>query len=167
MPAGSTYDSIYSTTLSSNQNRIDFSSIPQTFTDLVLVIHAKATAANDIEIRLNDDATGSYNRTLMWHTTAGPSISRGTNISFMRLSNYAYADTAEPASHIVHLFNYADTTYFKSVMNLGFSTIGIDHENHLWKSTSAINKISIYCGVAGTNQFTTGSQFSLYGIKAA
>jgi len=167
MPAGSTYDSIYSTTLSSNQNRIDFSSIPQTFTDLVLVIHAKATAANDIELRLNDDAAASYHRTLMWHTTAGPSISRGVNINFMRLSNYAYADTAEPASHIVHFFNYADTLYSKSVMNLGFSTNGIDHENHLWKSTSAINTITQIDIYSGNANFSTNCKFTLYGIKAA
>jgi len=167
MASGPTYESIYSTTLSSNANRIDFSSIPSGYTDLVLVIHAKATVANDIEIRLNDDANSNYSRTLMWSTTASNSISRGSNLGFMRLSNYAYADATEPTSHIVHFFNYSNTSILKSVMNVGYCRIGIDHENHLWRSTAAINKISVYCGVANVNQFTAGSTFSLYGIGAA
>jgi hypothetical protein len=167
MPAANTYESIYSNTLASNANRIDFSSIPSTYTDLVLVILAKSNTANDIELRLNDDSGGNYSRTLMWFTTPSASISRGSNASFMRISNYAYADPIEPTLHIVNLFNYSNTSTLKSVMNVGMSKIGIDQQNHLWRSTTAINKISIYSGVAGSVPFLAGSTFSLYGIKAA
>lgn len=167
MPAGNTYKSIFSETLTSSKNRIDFTSIPQNYTDLVLVVHAKSNVANDIEIRINDDAGANYSRTLMWARAGETSISRGTGISFMRISNYAYADPTHVASHSVHFFSYANTSIFKSAMNLGFSVNGIDHENHIWRSTAAISKLSIYCGVPGTNTFSAGSQFSLYGIEAA
>ena len=45
MAAGNTYTPIATTTLSSSQNDITFSSIPSTYTDLVIVFNGKSTNA--------------------------------------------------------------------------------------------------------------------------
>ena len=67
MPASNTYESISSVTLTSNSTTVTFGSIPQTYTDLVLVIVAKITSGGlDMFIRFNSDTGSNYSYTQLY-----------------------------------------------------------------------------------------------------
>lgn len=71
-----TYESIETTTLGSAAANITFSSIPSTYTDLVVVYTLKAeTASADIYMRFNSDSGSNYSNTILW----GNGTSAGSN----------------------------------------------------------------------------------------
>jgi len=77
MPA--TYDCIATTTLTSTASSVVFSSIPQTYTDLVVVFVGKNTTANVAmtgEFDLNSDGGNNYSAT---HLNLDNTSSRGSN----------------------------------------------------------------------------------------
>jgi len=62
--------------------------------------------------------------------------------------------------------NYSNTTTYKTVVYrqneaANFISAGVS----LWRSTSAINRITL--NATSTNSLQAGTQVSLYGIKAA
>jgi hypothetical protein len=63
--------------------------------------------------------------------------------------------------------NYKNTTNYKTTIGRGSSAANFaDAQVSLWRDTSAINSVTVLLG-AGTSNFSVGSTFTLYGIKAA
>lgn len=164
----STYTPIATTTLSTSASNVTFSSIPSTYTDLVLVantIVASGTGA-EFDLRFNSDSGTNYSNT--WVLGDGGTAQSG------RGSNYTFADCGYLASNsggvntrIVNIQNYANSSTYKTVISRGSSVNGgqvISYVN-LWRSTSAINTVYIYSNAGLT--YAAGSTFTLYGIKAA
>lgn len=172
MAAGNTYESIFTQTLSSAVPSITFSSIPSTYTDLVLVWNAKSSATATVygpTMYFNTDtAKTNYSFTALYGTgssalsffwTTSTSAQHGVIAAPMTTSNFNVG--------IVNINNYSNTTTYKTALSRAgdagdstWATIG------LWQNTAAINSISLYAP-DGTANFTIGSTFSLYGIKAA
>jgi hypothetical protein len=160
MAAGQTYDSIATVTLGSDTNTVTFSSIPSTYTDLILVVYCKnATSAQGTYLRVNSDTGSNYARTVFGGN--GSTTFGGTNASFTYYDAMYMGTTF--ATAIIHFLNYSNTTTFKTF--LGNAAGGeVNATAGLWRSTSAINAISLQ--PSGGN-YSTGSRFSLYGIAAA
>ncbi len=163
MPAGNTYESIATQTLGSAASSLTFSSIPSTYTDLVLVAAtANSSGLNDGRFRINGDTGSNYSRTYLYGSGSAASSGRGSNETYWY--NGGYFGTGQSVV-IVQFMNYSNTTTYKTALTRS-SDAGNNTEalSGLWRSTSAINSIE-YSMAAGN--FIAGSTFSLYGIKAA
>jgi hypothetical protein len=164
---------ISSTTLTSTQANVDFSSIPATYTDLVLKISARGSTSgntsSDLYFRINGLSTSIYSRTSINGNGSAASSDRASNTSaiynldmlpggsvtastFDSVEIYIPSYTAsqnKPVGAFGALENNSTTGYLTG--NAG-----------LISSTATITQITIY---PGSGSFVSGSSFYLYGIK--
>jgi hypothetical protein len=160
-----TYDSIATTTLGSAAADVTFSSIAGTYTDLVLVCSVRTSGVAAINFQVNSDTGSNYSfRYLQGNGTAASSAGF-TNTSSVQGFYTTGAPTATSTfgTYIIHFNNYSNTTTYKTFLSRESGDATTVATVGLWRSTSAINAIKLYPG--GAN-FTSGSTFSLYGIKA-
>lgn len=159
----STYTPINQNTLTSNTAAITFSSIPSTYTDLVLVVNFASTAVGvNNGITLNSDTGSNYSDTDLGGNGTIASSSRLSNTTYIRSG---YVDTtSERSMSVTNFMNYANTNINKSLLLRWDSNSYTYARVGLWRNTSAIT--SITCTAIG-GSFTTGSTFALYGITRA
>lgn len=163
----STYTPITSVTLASAQSSVTFSSIPQTYTDLVVVLSVKGTAAgNDIDVigQFNFDANSNYSWTRIYGDGTSAGSLRLTSQTVLRLGNMAGSGFSF-SPMVLNVQNYSNTTTFKTMLGRPNNPHRIiDGYVNLWRSISAITDFTI---LASTGNFDTGSTFALYGISAS
>lgn len=153
-----TYEPIATTTLGSSAASYTFSSIPSTYTDIILIANAKGTSAESIKMQFNGDTGSNYSFTYVVNTASG----RATNTAF---ALGGYVNTTENIVSIVNIQNYANTTTYKTTVDRrGGASNFVGMDVSLWRSTAAITSI-LLAPEAGS--FAAGSTFTLYGIKAA
>jgi hypothetical protein len=163
-----TYTLIASTTLASATGTVTFSSVPQTYTDLIIVSSRQQASAARLYLRFNNDGTSLYSDT--WLSGEGATVYSGRDTSASAISLggiWNGTTTTTWATNITHIMDYANTTTFKSTYardsndksGTGTAEIIIG----LYRSTSAITTVNV---VGGSN-FSIGSTFKLYGIEAA
>ena len=171
-----TFVKIASVTVGSGgASSISFTSIPSTYTDLVLKVSARTTRNDGITfdglaITFNSSSSGYTNRMVYGDGSAAASLVGST--SFISWG-YATGNTGVTANTFgsldAYIPNYAGSTY-KSVSldsaseNNGTSAIAALSAG-LWSNTAAITSISmIPTSTAGIN-FMQYSTATLYGIK--
>jgi hypothetical protein len=161
MPA--TYEPISTTTLGSAQASFSFTSIPGTYTDLVAVV--VATTSGNLKIRFNSDTSTNYSNTVLYGI--GTTSTSGRNINDSGLAFGTTANTLGNGVNLYHFMNYSNTTTNKTALSRGNDSDGplVRADVGLWRSTSAITSITFYSSNAV--DISTGSVFTLYGIKAA
>lgn len=163
MAAGSTYTPISTQTLGSAVATVTFSSIPGTYTDLILAVNAKCTNAGgqNSYLTLNGDTGLNYSQTSMYGTNPTPGSNHGSSNGY---AGYCIVDTI--GEYLEYTLNgYADTNFHKTVLGRGASSLNyIDARVSTWHSNSAITSIAI--SSSGGN-WAVGSVFTLYGITAA
>jgi hypothetical protein len=167
MAAGNTYTPIATQTLASAAYTVTFSSIPSTYTDLVLVINATTTANTKNPVfRFNSDTGTNYSD--IYITGNGSAASSGRDISVNAIYAGVVGISGGNESTIVcTLQNYANTTTYKTALIRTSSTFSSVYQTvGSWRSTAAINSIDILTLSSGQN-WSIGSVFSLYGIAAA
>ena len=167
MPAGSTYTPIATTTLSSSTSSYTFSSIPSTYTDLVLIVRGKmVSGAYDTALRFNGDTGTNYSRTILTGTGSAASSGRGTSQNVMYIDGNGVKDTTFNSNDIIHIMNYSNSTTYKTAISRSNNAgTGVDANVGLWRNTAAITSITILAMSSGT--WDTGSTFTLYGIASA
>jgi len=167
MAAGNTYEAIATQTLGSSVATVTFSSIPSTYTDLVLVINAFASTGADIWIRCNGDSGSNYSYTALWGDGTSAASGRGSTLSEGLLTDYyGTPSSAQPNISIVQFNNYSNSTTFKTAISrANRANSGTDAVVSMWRNTSAITSLTLRFG--GSQTFSSGSTFSLYGIKSA
>jgi len=162
----STYEKIATNTLSSAQSSITFSSIPSTYTDLVLISNAAVSSgAAQMLCRLNSDTGSNYSFTRLGGDGSTTESSRASSVSYMQITWFGYLTTTINQAGIANFMNYSNSTTNKTVLTRSNNAgNGVGSNVNLWRSTSAINTILLY---PDASTFATGSTFTLYGIKAA
>ncbi len=167
-----TYEPIATQTLSSAAATITFSSIPSTYTDLVLITSLKSSAtptAYSPTLYINGDTDKThYSYTAMYGDgSSGVSFEWTTSTSTQHGAMAIAVSATNFNIGIINIQNYANTTRYKPIItrsgdpaNVTYATVG----QRL--NTEAITSISLY-GADGNKDFTAGSTFTLYGIKAA
>lgn len=165
MPAGNTFEAIATQTLGSAVATVTLSSIPSTYTDLVLVI-TRGGDEGSLRMYFNSDTGNNYSTTILAGTGSAANSTRQSNQNAI-LINGIYGATNTNTNTIVQLQNYSNTTTNKTTISRGnipddetVACVG------LWRSTAAINSISI-TAINGTGLWLVGSTISLYGIAAA
>jgi len=158
-----TYEPIATTTGTGSAGDITFSSIPTTYTDLVLVANIFTTANANEVMRLNGDTGNNYSTTSFYGDGTSALSSRASNNNVMIFQNEVFSASSVSALTVFNIMNYANTTIYKTVINRS-NQANRAAETHvsLWRNTAAITSITI----SGAT-FTTDAKFTLYGIKAA
>ena len=163
MPAGNTYEPIATQTLASATATVTFSSIPSTYTDLVLVVASVSTSgANNCRYYYNsDNSSGLYSRTTLSGNGSTASSSRATGSNY----NFAAYATTTQGVNVINVFNYANTNVFKtSLIRGGVADDSTLTRVNLWRNTNAISSITVD---TDGSTWVAGTVFSLYGIAAA
>lgn len=164
MAAGSTYTPIATTTITSNTSTITFGSIPSTYTDLVLQGSINlATTGGQLRFYFNGTTgTTNYSSTNLRGTGTAAESGRTSNGATVLVS---YSDPNSMNSFALNIFNYANTTTFKTILARNSNTnYATEAAVGLWRQTSAISSITLVCGDAN---FSTGTTLTLYGIASA
>lgn len=161
-------------TLSGSASSITFSSIPATYTDLLVLGSARSTATGPDNIRLrfngaSSDTNHSY-RILLGNGSAASSASANYILVSAITGSNQTSNTF--ASFEVYIPNYAGST------NKSVSATGVQEANSstvaetniyvsagLWSNTAAVTDLSFNC--LGTGTFDISSSFYLYGITKA
>ncbi len=156
-----TYEPIASTTLGTSATSVTLSSIPGTFTDLILIPAATLGSFASFEIRVNGDTGSNYSYTYLYGNGTITGSARADN---MTIINTVIQGTPGPVIGQLHFMSYANTSVFKTILMSGGAASHIATRTvGLWRSTSAITSITI----SSAATMASGSTFSLYGIKAA
>ena len=171
MAAGSTYTPIATTTGTGSSAIFTFSSIPSTYTDLVIILSAIGTS-NDFGIygKMNNDSTSLYSNTELFGSGSTATSNRQSTVTENFYGGWnTGAGTSTTSTVIIQYMNYSNTTTFKTVLsrygvtnNSGAGEVG--SVVGLYRSTSAINRIDIR---AGAGNWATTATATLYGIAAA
>lgn len=166
MAAGSTYTPIATTTLGSAVSSYTFSSIPSTYTDLVLIITGAITTNNNTyRIQFNGDTASNYSYTSLVATSGGAGTSRGSNTAFIPFFLFNGAPNTSISANIVSINNYSNaSTYKTALVRANYGNGEVTSVAGLWRSTSAINSITI---LTSAGNLDTNSQLTIYGIQAA
>lgn len=161
-----TYEPIASTTLTAGTASVTFSSIPQTYTDLVLVVQGDTTLGDDLRIRLNSDTGSNYSYTVLGGNGSSVAAQRGINLTSFYGSYYGnFSTTLGDSFQTAHFLNYSNTTTKKTTLiRSNKASGGTDVIVGLYRSNSAISTILLF---PNSGSFESGSTFVLYGIKAA
>lgn len=172
-----TYKAIASTTLTTTSSAVTFSSIPATYTDLMLVVSARTDRAGGT---YNDSMRGTFNS----DTTNANYI--GTNLYANAGTMYSYNITAREIGYallpssgstanffgVCYLYfpNYTATSA-KSVfvhgsqVNISTTNYHLGTQGFRWSGTSAISTIEISTSTGSS--YVANSCFDLYGILKA
>jgi hypothetical protein len=166
----STYEPIATATANGSSGTVTFSSIPQTYTDLILVMKLGYTSGGHYAIvRANGDSDGNANYGNTYLLGAGTSGSSGRNggLSGFYSSFGIVGDTTLNFMSVMHILNYSNTTTFKTTLtrvnlaNSGTELIAACRRTN----TNAITSLEIKS--TSSSIYASGSIFTLYGIKAA
>jgi hypothetical protein len=162
MAAGATYEPIATFTLSSTQFQVDFNSIPQTYTDLIMINTGNTLAGpTDNALRFNND--GSTTCYLVGVLGDGSGVnSYLTSATYVPMNGLWTSNGA--GIQTVHINNYSNTTQYKSVLTRVSNGTQSSSQAAMWPQTSAITSLSVW---AGGSNYVAGSTFTLYGIAAA
>lgn len=169
-----TYEPIATQTADGTSAYITFNSVPQTYTDLILICQARS------------GTSGTYTDIYMRLATGGGAIDSGTNYSTTRLYGNGSSVTSDKitsssliygvpipatsatagnlATCIFQIENYTNSSINKTIICKGGDAGGYAAANvGLWRNTGAITSVQLLTN----SNFTSGNTFTLYGIKAA
>lgn len=157
-----TFTPIASITLGATTASVTFSSIPQTYTDLILVSQTRLTTnTRAMQMTFNSDSGTNYSVTRVY--------GNGSTVTSDRFSTQPFIDSAfistsnwNISRHNIQ--NYSNSTTNKTVLgrwddSAAFTVL----QCGLWRNTNAITSISL----SVTDTFIVGSTFNLYGILGA
>ena len=160
------YNLIATTTVDSpsGASTIDFTSIPQTYTDLKIVLSVRSTgAATSLDVAFNGSTASFTNRYLQG---SGSAAASGTLARYAGLVTGTDQTASVFANCEIYIPNYSGST------NKSFSGDAVQENNatssfagivaNLWSNTAAIARITF---TNTTGNLAQHSSVSLYGIK--
>jgi hypothetical protein len=166
-----TYVAIATVTVGSGgASSMEFTSIPATYTDLVILASTRGASGNNnswIVVGFNSNTSNYSNRILI--------NSSGTVVSSAPGDNPPLGGALTPSDRTASVFsnNFIYIPNYAGSNNKSFSVDGVDENNGsaiiqgllapLWSNTSAITSIQIT--TQGAGNFAQYSSATLYGIK--
>lgn len=167
-----TYELISNTNVGSGgTNSITFSSIPSTYTDLVILISARSNYnanGSGISIRFNGSSSGYSYKQLYGYSGGVGSVGQ-TGVAQVGINVRAATATANTFSSTTVYIPNAFTAQPKTVTIDSFeefnSTSSWQHDmfSYLWNSTDAISSITLFEN--NSANLVQYSNISLYGIR--
>jgi hypothetical protein len=161
----STYTPIATQVLSSTAASVTFASIPQGYTDLILVMNGghNSGLGYGINAQFNNDTGSNYSSTAIRGNGSVADSFRYTSQTAVTLG-IAGLNNLNNAT-IIQLQNYSNTGTNKTMLSRnGGGTYATWAVAGLWRNTSAINSITLFPEVAS---WLAGTTFNLYGIASS
>jgi hypothetical protein len=146
---------------------LSFTSIPATFTDLVLVMSIRSTSTNNYgSVLFNSSSTG-YSRRILYGDGSSAYSTAPTGYESLSI-NPSNATASTFANYQMYIPNYAGSN------NKSFSVDAVGENNGttaqvifhagVWANSAAITSLTITSGVGDIAQYSTAY---LYGVKNA
>lgn len=159
-----TYDLLDSTTLASSASSVTFSSIDQSYRDLILVVELQPPASSIIQVHLRMNAdTGSNYYLVGMYGNGSTTGSYSVNAATLSLSYYGTIGSGGSFLATSQIMDYSATDKHKSVLSrIGDTPVAA--EAGRWASTSAVTSLEIF--KTAYQDFTSGSTFYLFGVAA-
>ena len=174
MAAESTYTPIATVTSTGSTATVSFTSISSTYTDLFIAISARSSQAintSNMYVQFNSDTGANYSSTRITGDGSTTISQRDANTDYPPIGNIPGNNTAASTfgDVYININNYANANKRKAYLcrsGAATSTSGkVWISAGLWRNTAAITSVQIVCD--GISNFSSGSTFTLYGIKAA
>ena len=144
--------------------------IPQTYTDLLIVTSARQTGAAitaSLNLELNGSSSGFTYRYLQGAGSGTPTSGSGSS-GYLGQTPAATATASTFGNAQIYIPNYSGSTYksisTETVDELNGTTTYAQMNAVLWSNTSAITSLSL---VSGNGVFAQYSTAYLYGVKNA
>lgn len=175
-----TYQALATVTVGSGgSSTIEFTSIPQTYTDLVLMLSARTNEAGQgrsyVRYRYNSSSTASYGYLWLYGydgNNPGGTGNTGETAGLVIVVPDANATSNTFGNCEIYIPNYTSTSRFKVHSNVhvsennSSSTYLVGQSTSLWSVTDAITSITLYAvNVGSANKFVEHTTATLYGIK--
>lgn len=170
-----TYTLIASSTVGSGgAANIEFTSIPATYTDLLIKVSARAASGGDsfahLLITFNSSTSGYTNRRIQSSGSTAASSSDGTTEIYQKYGINGSASTASTFGNLdIYIPNYAGSNYKSvssdSVTENNATEAWIDLNAGLWSNTAAITSVKLAAEYAGARNFAQFTTAYLYGIS--
>jgi|APGre2960657404_1045060.scaffolds.fasta_scaffold25177_2 hypothetical protein len=158
-----TYEPIATFTVTTPLSAVVFGSpspLPTTYADLVLVVHGALTGSAVKYIYFNGVTTNQSCNTLTGDAGGGT-----TNAVYSSCYLDVVNSSTNTFTNVVNVFQYNNTNMEKSYLSKGNSAAtAVEWISGRWASTAAITSIGV---TTSSNNFATGTVFSLYGIASA
>ena len=159
-----TYIKLNNTTLTTASSTITFSSIPNTYKDLVLHFSGRCTAVNyDVNISFNG-STASFATKRLYSNGSTNSTDSPARFTGFITGSTDLANTFGDSSVYIHQYAAAVNKQYYVTMNqpsnANTTYFGISHG--MWSVTTAINSITI---TSASGNFEVGTTAYLYGIS--
>ena len=172
-----TFTKIASITTSNAVSTVIFSSIPQTYTDLIVLMSARwnqnqeSSSWSSYQVQFNGDSSANYGSTYGYGLGAsGAGGARGVNTAGVQPGWVASTGTSANifGNSRLYIPNYTNTHY-KQIIGEGHvpnntTTAMNSISASSWKSTAAINSLTFIYAGAPSNLWGPQSTFTLYGI---
>lgn len=163
MPLPSTMTPIATQTLNANAASLTFSSIPQGYTDIIIITSGLSQPAGGgaAFLRFNGDTSSNYSYRYMFGNGSSTSSGGFSNTTGVPTNRHNTTEGGGKA----HIMSYSNSSIYKSVISTGAgNNISIAYSS-MWRNTSPITSITIFpeSGPGWAAGFTA----TLYGIKAA
>jgi hypothetical protein len=157
---------IQSVVVTSAASSITFSGIDQSYTDLIIMADFTISQANaSVFMRFNGDTNANFSDTSISGTGSAQYTDRDSSATQIRVSAQRTAQTATDRQHLtIHINDYTNTAIYKTCLARYGSVGGVEGFAGQWRSTVAINSITL--GFASAYTFSPGTIVSLYGIKS-
>lgn len=165
-----TYKKIASVTVTgATAANMEFTSIPGTYTDLIILVSARGNdtvfVSRTLEITFNNNTSNRSSRRLLGSGSAASSASFASNIYGGQIPT-ATSTSSTFGNNFIYIPNYAGSA------NKSYSADGVGENNAteayqslwagLWSNTAAITSIQLFPDVGS---FVTNSTATLYGIS--
>lgn len=157
-------------TLSGNAANVDFTSLPQTFAHLFIILQARGdtgATSTQLSLRFNNDSGANYDV----GAGIGGTVSGGATSGAIGPVSASTAPANSFGAYVLWIPHYAQANTFKACQTLGFvptAAGGVNlaaySQQILWKITPvAINQITFIPGAGNLVQY---SRFTIYGLPA-
>lgn len=171
-----TINLLSSTTLTAAAASMTFSSIPQVFNSLMIVLDVKSSSTatgytnDNAAMQLNGVTTATYTACTIQNMSGTVTAAAATGVVSSGIGNVwnSFSGNTPGAGGIIAFIpGYSETVFRKN--NVGFSyasdsgtTSELQFSGGSWQSASAVTSIKLILGSGGN--FLTGSYFALYGM---
>lgn len=155
-----TYTPIATNTLGSNSTSVTFSSIPGTYTDLVVVVAGTFTtgSTNNVNLQFNGDTGSNYSWTRLLGSGSAASSYQASDVEI----DIGLISSTAQSNTIAHIQNYSNATTYKTAIGRGNTSEYVQTSIGTWRNTAAITSVKIQSAAT----FASGTVFTLYGIGA-
>jgi len=162
-----TYDLLESVTLTSSAASVTFSSIDQSYGDLILTLMTGNDSGFSRQnyVYLNGDTGNNYHYVAMRGTGSVAASFSGTDDTLVQAGDSIRSKNLGDMNWVVNLFDYSATDKHKSVLtrltNLSGASDAAAAAASRWANTAAITSITM---APNNTTYSVGSTFNLYGV---